>query len=241
MSWLSEVIEGFSLSEETAEYLYSRGAQDEAIEAIGMRTWGALKEEPPDPLFLKRYQSRDGTWDASLRDWLVIPLRSPRGAILGFEARSIAEKRMSRYLLPEAVWNPIFMGLTPGEMAKVWAGADVWLVEGIFDVFPLHWVVPDAVVLGTGRAKLSDKHKDFLARFCRGWVNLAYDNDPTGQKGMHGWDDQETGKRHWGAKEVLDRVGVKCRVVPYRGGKDPGDIWRAGGERALAEAFQYRT
>jgi hypothetical protein len=158
--------------------------------------------------------------------------------VIGFEARSIVEKKVSRYLLPEAAWNPVWVGMTSDVMGRIWAGSDVWIVEGLFDLFPLEWVVPPTdVVLGSGRAKLTDKHVEFLSRFCRGWVHLVYDNDPTGQKGMHGWTDSETGKRHLGAKDVLHRVGLKCRAVSYLGGKDPGDIWKTGGVPALKAAF----
>lgn len=234
MSWLASALEGFTLTTEVEEYLWRRGAKDESITAFGIRTWGELPEPSPDPVFRKRHKPRG----EDLQGMLVCPLRSPKGAVLGFEARSIVEKKLSRYLLPEAAWNPIWVGLTPATMSRIWDGSDIWIVEGLFDLFPLEWVVPTGdVVLGTGRAKLTEKHVEFLARFCRGWVNLVYDNDPTGQKGMRGWVEAETGKRHWGAKETLDRVGVKSRIISYIGGKDPGDIWKAGGVRALQEAF----
>lgn len=234
MSWLAEALEGFTLTGAVEEYLYRRGAKEESFQAMGIRTWDLLPEPAPDPEFRKRHGARG----EGLREMLVCPLRSPRNTVIGFEARSIAEKKVSRYLLPDAAWNPIWVGMTAPAMGKVWDGGHIWIVEGLFDVFPLEWVVPPtAVVFGTGRAKMSKKHTEFLVRFCRGQVSLAYDNDPAGQKGMHGWVESDTGKRHWGVKESLDRVGVMNRVIPYSGGKDPGEIWEAGGIPALKRAF----
>jgi hypothetical protein len=237
MPWLSDAIEAFPLTPDVEEYLYSRGAKDESLQEMGIRTWTALPEAAPDPTFCKRYGNQGGR----LAGMLVCPLRSPRGSVLGFEARSTTEKKVSRYLLPEAAWNPVWVGMVPSVMRKIWeGGGDLWVVEGLFDLFPLEWVIPSSdVVLGSGRAKLTDSHAEFLRRFCRGWVNLVYDNDPVGQKGMRGWEEPDTGKRHWGAKDVLDRVGVRCRIFPYSGGKDPGDLWKAGGVRALEKAFRF--
>jgi len=235
MSWLSDAIAGFPLTPEVEEYLLRRGAKEESFNGMGVRTWDLLPESPPDPEFCRRYGAR-GQY---LQGMLVCPLRSPRGAVIGFEARSVSEKRVSRYLLYDAAWNPIWVGMTSVVMRKIWDGGDVWIVEGLFDLFPMEWVTPpETVVLGTGRAKLSDKHVEFLVRFCRGMVTLVYDNDPTGQKGMHGWTEPDTGKRHWGAKNTLDRVGVMNRIFPYSGGKDPGQIWEAGGVPALKRAFR---
>jgi len=234
MTWLSDALEAFPLTPEVEEYLYRRGAKEASVQEMGVRTWGSLPEAAPDSVFRQRH----GAKGEGLTGMLVCPLRSPRSAIIGFEARSIFEKKVSRYLLPEATWNPIWVGMTPTAMKRVWAGGQVWIVEGLFDLFPLEWVLPPSVVVfGTGRAKLSDKHVEFLVRFCRGLVTLAYDNDPTGQKGMHGWTEPDTGKRHWGAKDTLDRVGVMNRIFPYSGGKDPGEIWEAGGVPALKRAF----
>ena len=234
MTWLSDALGDFPLTPEVEEYLYRRGAKEESFQDMGVRTWGILPEAAPDPEFRRRHGARG----EGLRGMLVCPLRSPRNTIIGFEARSIVEKKVSRYLLPEAAWNPVWVGMTARAMKKVWDGGQIWLVEGLFDLFPLEWIVPpSAVVFGTGRAKMTRKHTEFLVRFCRGRVTFAYDNDPTGQKGMHGWTESDTGKRHWGAKETLDRVGVENRVFPYSGGKDPGEIWKAGGIPALEKAF----
>lgn len=231
MTWL-DVIKSFVLTPAVESYLHSRGAKDESIQALGLRTWQPLPEDAPDPVFRGRYGSRG----ERLTGRLVCPLRSPRGSLVGFEARSIEEKSVTRYLLPEAAWLPLWLGLVPATMEKIWDGGDVWIVEGLFDMLALEWVLPERdVALGSGRAKLTDKQVEFLRRFCRGRVFLVYDNDPAGKKGMRGWID-ESGKRYPGAKHLLDRAGVTSEILPYVG-KDPGEVWRAGGVPALQRAF----
>ena len=66
---------------------------------------------------------------------------------------------------------------------------------------------------------------------------MVYDNDETGRRQTVGYVDTVTGKRRWGALDVLRRVGVKARDVPYRGGKDPGEIWEKQGTAGLRRAF----
>jgi hypothetical protein len=233
--WLSEALKGCKLEESTEGYLLGRGAKEESYEDLRCVTWGHPYKEPPDDeAFRARYAPPRGL---NLYGWLVCPIYSPKGKVLGFEARNTERKALTEFLLPEAAWSPVWLGLTRAAMERVWAGGDIWIVEGLFDLFPLEWVVPpEDVVLGTLRARLTDKHVEFLRRFCTGWVHMVYDRDEQGRKATHGWTDQ-TGRRRWGALDKLNRVGVSSRDVPYTGGKDPGEVWDKGGVGALRRAF----
>jgi len=239
-NWLSEVLhEGRYLTDEAEGYLLGRGMTPETLIRLGMTLWTRHEDPAPDEEFARKYQPR-GDY---LRGRIVCPCYSPRGIIIGFEARTWewdAGKKITDYRLSQASWNPFFLGLTPSTMHRIWDGCDVWIVEGLFDLAPMERIVPSQdVVLATVRAKLSWAHAEFLRRYVRrGRVNLVYDNDETGRKQTLGWTD-EHGKRRWGALEVLQRVGVENRDIPYRGGKDPGEIWDNGGEPALREAFSH--
>lgn len=233
MNWLATHFKTLTLDEAHEGYFLGRGAKEESLAQLGVKTWQAMTEASPDPEFNERY----GALGERLGDWILWPLYSPRGRVIGCAGRRGTEKNITRYLLPEAHWQPIWTGLTPETMARIWAGADVWVVEGIFDLFPLEWAIPATdVVLGSERAKLTDKHVEFLRRFCRGWVRMVYDNDEAGQHGVHGFID-DNGKKRWGALQRLDRVKVKAVSMTYRG-KDPGEVWNHGGVAGVRAAFQ---
>lgn len=240
--WLRAALKPKGPLPEAAEgYLLGRGMRERTIHRLGITLWTPPQTPAPDEAFRERY-GENGRGEY-LAGRLVCPALSPRGDLLGFEARSWqGEKRITDYRLPEASWNPFFLGLTPEAMRKLWDGGDVWIVEGLFDLAPMERVVPGKdVVLATVRAKLSDAHIAFLKRILKpsAMVHMVYDNDETGRKQIDGWVDEKTGKRRWGALQRLGHVGVGCRDIPYRGGKDPGEIWDTGGEEALRRAFSH--
>lgn len=225
---------------EVEEYALGRGVKESRIRDLGLVMWDHTRvpaDAPDHPYFYERKKGV-GPRGQRLTGTLCTPLRCPRGRLLGFESRAwTGEKHVSQFLLAEADWNPVLIGLTPSVMARLWDGGDVFLGEGLFDATAMEHVVPAKdVTLATLRARVSPRHAQFFRRFCRGFVNVVYDNDPVGRKQTFGWVDEE-GKRHWGALEILDRVGVKARDLPYRGGKDPGAIWERTGTQGLKRAF----
>jgi hypothetical protein len=231
-NWLRAHFETLTLDEAHEGYFLGRGAKEESIVRLGVKTWQPMSEDSPDEDFRERYGDRG----ERLGDWVLWPLYSPRGRVIGCAGRKGTEKRIIRHLLPIAGWQPIWTGLTPDVMERIWQGANIWVVEGIFDLLPLEWAIPATdVVLGSERAKLTDKHVEFLRRYCRGWVHMVYDNDEAGRHGVHDWVD-EKGKTRWGALHRLSRVEVQATSISYRG-KDPGEIWNHGGVAAMKAAF----
>ncbi len=237
--WLASASQP-ELTEDAYGYLLGRGMREQTIHSLGITLWMTPPSPCPDAEFSDKYKG--GRY---LDDRIVCPALSPRGALIGFEARTWrpedGKRMITDFRLPEAAWNPFFLGLTAEAMARVWAGCDLWLVEGLFDLAALERVVPaHDVVLCTVRAKVSEAHVQFIRRLLRKghMVHMVYDNDETGRKQVLGWVD-DTGKKRWGALEVFERVGVPCRQVPYTGGKDPGVIWDQGGDAALRAAFSH--
>lgn len=234
MSWLSDHLRTCELTEEVEGYLLGRGAKEPTIRELGIVTWHPLAEPAPDEDFRLRY-GKQGLGE-KIDGYLVVPVYSPKGMLIGFEARNIHKKAISDYRMPEAKWCPFFIG-TRQALPKLWAGGDVWLVEGLFDLCPLEWVIPERdAVLATVRAHLGVTQLEFLRRYCTGQVRMTYDRDATGRKAIVGWKD-ENGKQRPGALELLRRVGLRGVDVPYLGGKDPGEIWDHGGVPALQRAF----
>lgn len=243
MNWLAEHFDRLSLDEDHEGYFLGRGAKESTLQRLQVKTWRPLPSPSPDETFRYRYSPKPEYGGQGIGErldgWALWPLYSPRGRVIGFAGRPVPQKEITRFLLPEAEWQPLFTGLTPETMAKIWNGADIWVVEGIFDLLPLEWAVPtEAVVLGSERARLTDKHIEFLRRHARHAgqrVYMVYDNDETGQKGVDGWVD-DTGKSRWGALRRLSRVGVKPVKVTYSG-KDPGEVWNRGGAAAVQATF----
>lgn len=238
--WAEQTLAAFTLPLEAEEHLLGRGLRESLVRELGIVEWDPHATDgaaPSDPWF---HDPKKGVGPRGerLRGNLCIPIRNPRGKLLGFEVRVWrGPKRVSQFLLPDALWNPVFIGLTPASMQRLWDGGDAYIVEGLFDLGAMEQVVPARdVVLATLRARVSPRHVQFLHRFCHGTVNMVYDNDATGRQQTEGWVDEE-GKRHWGAVETLKRVGLRVRDLPYRGGKDPGAIWELTGTPGLRKAF----
>lgn len=232
-TWLSTHLETLSLSEECEGYAMGRGASSDTIERLGLREWVPAATPAPSQNFIERY----GKYGEKLDGMVTIPLRGPTGTLIGIEARSRFEKRVSEFRLPESQWNPVAIN-TPRVAEALWKGGSAWVVEGVWDLAALEWCVPSRdAVLATLRAGLAHNTVEFLARFCTNTVYMVYDNDETGRRATYGWVDTQTGKHRPGAISLLTKAGV--RVVDYRyQGKDPGDVWSKGGIDKLRHTFR---
>jgi hypothetical protein len=252
--WFEEVLGQMGPDPETEGYLLGRGARPESIRELRLRTW-----EPPD-----RGWSADPSWQRFGREgrgehlagMLVAPLWSARGQLLGADFRSIrGEKQLLRYKLPEVrtagdkpkSWVAFFVGMLPRVARALWEGAELWIVEGLFDLLALQWVVlPGQQVLACGRAALDADQVTLLRRLCsqgrlglpraaQGRVYVALDMDKAGRRGALGWRD-DAGVHHRGIRDNLQELKLFAQVVTYLG-KDPGDLWDRGGVRELKRSF----
>ena len=166
-----------------------------------------------------------------------MPLRCPRGSLIGMDTREVSTKRITGYRLPEAKWNPVWLH-RKNAPKRLWKGGRAWIVEGLFDLAAIDRILPYGdVVFATQRASLTRTQTRFLSRLCTGGVLLAYDNDESGKKGTVGWTDAESGRRYYGAVQNLKIAGVPnvehCRYL----GKDPGDVWITQGDQGLLANF----
>lgn len=231
--WLAGHLATLPLSEECEGYIMGRGASPEVIERLGIREWVPSATPAPSKNFVERY----GHHGEKLDGMVTIPLRGPSGTLVGIEARSRFEKKVSEFRLPESQWNPVAIN-TPRVAEALWNGGCAWVVEGVWDLSALEWCIPKKdAVLATLRAGLSHDTVEFLARFCTNTVYMVYDNDETGRNATHGWLDAQTGKYRPGALKLLSKAGVKVVDYRYRG-KDPGDVWSKGGIDKLRQTFK---
>ena len=219
--WLEAAVAASTLTEEARAYLMGRGATPEVIEKWGIVVFDC----PMEPCPQENLRHHHGMHFDRYEGKIVYPLRSPAGRFLGFESRSLNRKDYDQYLLPEARWNPMWIGM-PQAMGPLWEGHDVIVVEGGFDVFAMLHVAGDRAVVGSGTAHLSWKQTEFLRRWARGRVHIAYDMDDAGRKGTQD------------AVKILSARGVQCSELRYGiAGDDPGAIWDRGGGAALRESF----
>lgn len=229
-TWLDAALQDCRLDRTTANTLLGRGVKPSTSQALGLTTWVVPATPSPDQTTIFKPDDRGyGARGERFEGRLVTPIRSARGELVGVEFRDTKRKIIHQCLVPEAQWNPIMIGLAHA-MPALWAKGAVWVVEGIFDLAALDWVVPSTDgVVATIRARVSDAHVELFRRLRVPMVNLVYDNDPTGRT--------QTAKGLY----ALRRAGVPCRDVKYCGGKDPGVIWETGGLPALQLAFGQVT
>lgn len=246
-SWFEAVLGQARLSPEAEGYLLARGARPESIRELQLRTWDPPRQGcTEDPAWAKFGAAGCGE---HLRGMLVVPLWSARGQLLGADFRAIrGEKQLLRYQLPDVktaeakprAWSAVFVGMLPRVARALWAGAELWLVEGLFDLLAVQWVLPrHHQVLACGMANLDAAQLLWLRRLCppRTGIYVVMDMDKPGRRGVRGWRD-EAGTYHKGIVERLNEVELHAHSVPYLG-KDPGELWDRGGAPALRKAFGF--
>ena len=241
MSWLSEALGRCVLQPDDLGYLLARGAREERIAELGIVSWDPSACEP---------RTGDADWcrlgsegaASHAFGMIAIPLRSARGIIIGVDFRTTwrAQKVVLRHMLPEAAWNPTFIGLTSSATERIWAGCDVWLAEGFFDVCALEWAAGSAaVVFGCGHAAVSQQQVKLLVRLLppEARVLVIFDNDPVGRRGATGGVNPTTGKYHRGAVDWLSTAGLLVSDAGLYPAKDPGVLWDRGGRAEVVRVF----
>ena len=211
------------------DYLEKRGVTSEVRERLDVGMWVPPDTPAPDQSFW----GRGGPKGEKIADRVVLPLFSPRGEILGIEARSL-EKDLTGYRVPGTKWAPHWV-TTTNPMEALWGQGRAWIVEGFFDLVAIMRVASaQDVVIATLRAGINQVQVEHLRRFCKGGVIIAYDNDETGRRAAVGY--QDGGRRRFGAVDHMERAGLHVTRCTYIG-KDPGEIWLSKGDRGLMRAF----
>ena len=124
---------------ESAEgHCLGRGLPFRLLREMQVGLWSPSDRDAPDPTFRQRYGNRGGELDG----WISVPMWSPRGKVVGVEFRRWdGEKGSQKFFLPDSRWLPVFTGLVPSVLNRIWKGGDVWLVEGLFDLSIAHAIV----------------------------------------------------------------------------------------------------
>lgn len=172
------------------------------------------------------------------RDRLVIPIRDPRGRVIGFGARALQPDQVPKYLnSPQTILFDKSSTLYGLELARkhIRDADQVVVVEGYMDVIQAHQRGAKNVVAQMGTA-LTDQQLTLLKRTTSNFV-LALDADTAGNAA--------TLRGLSTARETLDRetvpiptaqgliryegrLNADIRIASLPPGKDPDDILREG-------------
>jgi len=219
MTWPQDLVQ-FSTSKITdreREALWSRGVTDDQIKLFQI---GCLNKELPTGMpepFLQ--WAKNGQ---KLDNVFVFPLTTTLGEIRGFQFRHIDRARLGYmdYFLDRR--EPCLFGLSQA-IASIWSSKSVYLVEGVFDLFPIQRAVP--FVVATMTAFTNGQTARLLRRLVKR-VWLGYDMDTPGKKGCADFQ-----RRYEKDFELVYRVSYP--QVNGKPVKDPGDLWEAWGDAQL--------
>ena len=160
---------------------------------------------------------KGGCYD-SFRDRVIFPIIDLRGGVIGFGGR-IMEGSGPKYL--NSPDTPVFKksrNLFAMNFAKNTKRGELMLAEGYMDVIAMHQAGFDNAVAALGTA-FTDEQARLLAQYTD-TVVLAGDSDGPGQKAV---------RRN---TVILEKAGIKVRVLTITGAKDPDEfIKKYGAER----------
>lgn len=226
MKWLGDFVDFASaqLGEREREALWTRGVSDEQIKLYHL---GCVNQRLPDLAYPKPFL--DWCWEGRrLRNMFVLPLTNTLGQVKGLQFRSVDPERKGYSDYTPCGEEPVTFGLAQA-MPHVWKMESIWLVEGVFDVFPIQRVYPNII------PALTNHLNEPVARLFRRLVThvwLTFDMDDKGREA---------------ARRVLyeyknDRFKIHDVRLPRPKSldgsgrvKDPSELWESWGDDRFRE------
>ena len=207
-------------------YLAARGVYEQQVYDLRL---GYVPEEVWPPYIDPSKASEEEAYylDKSKRGFklkgkIIFPMTNAMGSLRGLQVRSpkLDVKDYWKFYSMSSDIDAIFFGLDIA-MPHIWETQEIVLVEGIFDLFPVQRVFPNAVCVGT--ARISDLQLKFLKRYVKN-VRFMFDNDEFGE----------------GAYEKFYRNHIRdfhsIQKLSYLG-KDPSASWERLGEEKFKAQF----
>ena len=214
------------------EYLHNRGITDEIIQRFSLgaslQSFGSLLSnlrrkgcDPRDLLKAGLVREKNGRLMDAFIGRMMIPIKDPRGRIVGFGGRVIDDK-LPKYLNTgeTAVFQKretlfgMDVALKPIRARKL-----VIVVEGYMDAISLHAAGVDWAVASLGTA-FSKEHAKMLARMNVDAV-FCYDSDDAGRRNAVR------------AVTIARENGLPVKVMNVPDGKDPDEYIRKAGQEAF--------
>ena len=188
---------------------YAPDSWDALAKAI--RAKGYTEQEMEDSGLFSKSQKNGNLFDR-FRDRLMFPIIDVRGNVIAFGGRTLKnDKDVAKYLnSPETLIFNKRKNLFGLNLAKKTKENAIILVEGNVDVVTLHQYGFDNAVASLGTS-LTEEHATLLSRYTE-QVVLTYDSDEAGQRAA---------KR---AIPMLEKVGIKVKVLNMKDAKDPDEF-----------------
>ena len=213
------------------EYVQKRGLSKAILTQFGVGfapdSWNALV----DAMRKKGYTDQE-LRDADLvgekngriydrfRNRVMFPIIDVRGNVIGFGGRVLDDSTPKYLNTSETIIFNKRKNLFGLNLAKKTKQDFLILVEGNIDVITLHQYGFDCAVASLGTS-LTEEHAALLSRYTE-QVVLTYDGDEAGQRAA---------KR---AIPMLEKVGIRVKVLKMRDAKDPDEFLHKYG----ADAFK---
>ncbi len=198
------------------KHLRSKGYTDEELKGSGLVT----------------VSQKNGNLFDRFRDRLMFPIIDVRGNVIGFGGRIMKkDDNAAKYLnSPETLIFNKRKNLFALNLAKKSKLGYLILVEGYMDAIALHQYGFDCAVASLGTALTSDGAA-LLSKYTE-QVVLIYDGDAAGQNATQR------------AIPILEKAGLKVKVLQMQGAKDPDEFLKKFGAdkfRLLLEGSANRV
>ena len=164
--------------------------------------------------------SKDGRIYDRFRNRVMFPIIDVRGNVIGFGGR-VMDDSVPKYL--NSPDTPVYnksRNVFALNIAKTAKAGRVILTEGYMDTISLHQAGFDSAVASLGTA-LTEEHGQLLSRYFKEAV-IAYDGDGAGVAAAQR------------AIPILEKAGLKVKVLRMQGAKDPDEFIKAYGREAFA-------
>lgn len=217
---------------EGLEYLRGRGLSKGIMTRFGLgfapESWDSLTKAMTDKGFAKGdlldaglavSGKKGGVYDR-FRNRVMFPIIDLRGDVIGFGGRVLGDGTPKYLNSPD---TPVFnksRNLFALNLAKTTKLGRIVLTEGYMDTISLYQAGFDCAVASLGTALTAD-HAKLLSRFTKEVV-ICYDADAAGVQAANR------------AIPMLEKTGLKVRVLRVNGAKDPDEFIRKYGPDAFA-------
>jgi len=213
---------------EVWNYIRKRGLSTNTVTRFGLgfapNQWTALI----DAMTAKGYEKAElleaglvlkhkekGTFYDRFRNRLMFPIIDVRGNVIGFGGRVMDDSTPKYLNSPETLIFNKRRNLFAMNVVKKTKSDCIILTEGYMDAIALHQYGFDCAVASLGTS-LTQEHADMLSKYTS-QVVLTYDGDKAGQNATQR------------AIPMLEKTGLKVRILRMQGAKDPDEFLKLYG------------